>query len=99
MLVYGKCECFVMHMVYVCVLCAAYVGSSLCCVLHDWQLMLVENERGDHVEEAYSRASLMTALLVAISISFCLPYLVAGVLLLFEVCVRVLRCCECVGCV
>ena len=28
---YGKCECFVMQMLYVCVLCA-----SQCCVLHDF---------------------------------------------------------------
>ena len=30
-LVYGKCECFVMHMLYVCVLCVS-CGSSQCCV-------------------------------------------------------------------
>ena len=53
MLVYGKCECFVMHMLYVCVLCA-FCGSSQCCVLHD--LQLVEDARGDHMEDAYSRA-------------------------------------------
>ena len=47
MLVYGKCECFVMQMLYVCVLCL---------------LMLVEDARGDHMEEAYSRAGLITAL-------------------------------------
>ena len=35
MLVYGKCECFVMQM-YVYVLCAS-CGSSQCCVLHDLQ--------------------------------------------------------------
>ena len=34
MLVYGECECFVMQMFYVCVLCAS-CGSSQCCVLHD----------------------------------------------------------------
>ena len=33
MLVYGKCDCFVMQM-YVCALCAS-CGSSQCCVLHD----------------------------------------------------------------
>ena len=33
-LVYGKYECFVTHMLYVCVLCA-YCGSSQCCILHD----------------------------------------------------------------
>ena len=34
MLVYGECDCFVMQMLYVCVLCAS-CGSSQCCVLHD----------------------------------------------------------------
>ena len=38
MLVYGKYECFVMHMLYVCVLCAFY-GSSQCCMLHDLQFV------------------------------------------------------------
>ena len=76
---YGKYECFVMQMLYVCVLCA-FCGSSQCWIL--WQfsmldsvavlnagfcmtcslLMLVEDARGDHMEEAYSRAGLMTAL-------------------------------------
>ena len=36
-------------------------------------LMLVEDARGDHIEEAYSRAGLITALYVAMSVSFCLP--------------------------
>ena len=36
-------------------------------------LMLVEDTRGDHTEEAYSRATLLTAL----SVSFCLPNPVA----------------------
>ena len=35
---YGKCECFVMQMLYVCVLCES-CGSSQCCVLHDLQLV------------------------------------------------------------
>ena len=52
MLVYGECECFVMQMLYVCVLCAS-CGSLL---------MLVEVAIGDHTEEAYSRAGLITAL-------------------------------------
>ena len=38
MLVYGECECFVMQMLYVCVLCAS-CGSSQCCVLHDMQFV------------------------------------------------------------
>ena len=38
-------------------------------------LMLVEDARGDHMEEVNSRAGLMTALLVAMSVSYCLPIL------------------------
>ena len=68
MLVYGKCECFVMQMLYVCVLCAS-CGSSQCCNLHD--LQCVNTDRGckmrpyvrdDHMEDAYSRAGFMTSL-------------------------------------
>ena len=60
MLVYGKYECFVMQMLYVCVLCASSGSSQFCmtCSL----LMLVDDARGDHMEEAYSRAGLVTAL-------------------------------------
>ena len=47
-----------MQMLYICVLCAS-CGSSQYYVLHDLQ---VEDARGDHMEEAYSRASLITAL-------------------------------------
>ena len=43
--VYGKYECFVMHMLYVCALCAS-------CSL----LILVEDAIGHHMEEEYSRA-------------------------------------------
>ena len=38
MLVYGNGECFVMQMLYVCVLCAS-CGSSQC-VLHDLQFVI-----------------------------------------------------------
>ena len=34
----GECECFIMQMWYVCVLCAL-CGSSQCCVLHDLQFV------------------------------------------------------------
>ena len=34
MLVYGKCVCFVMQILYLCVLCAS-CDSPQCCVLHD----------------------------------------------------------------
>ena len=40
-------------------------------------LMLVEDARGDHMEESYSRAGLMITLYVAMSDSFCLPHPVA----------------------
>ena len=64
---------FVMQMVYVFVLCASCVGSQ-CCILHDLQFV---NTRGDHMEEVYSRASLMTALYVVMSVSYCLLHSVA----------------------
>ena len=54
MLIYGKYECFIMQTLYGCVLWQFSM-------LHD-MLMLVEDARGDHMEEAYSRADLMTAL-------------------------------------
>ena len=40
-------------------------------------LMLVEDARDEHMEEACSRAGLMTALWVAMSVTFCLPHPVA----------------------
>ena len=61
MLVYGKCECYVMQMLYVsCVHPVAVLNAAFCitCGL----LMLVEDTRGDHMEETYSRAALTTAL-------------------------------------
>ena len=75
---YGKCECFVMQMLYVCVLCSS-CGRSQCCVLHDLRslVMLVGDARGDHMEDAYSRAVLITALYVAMSVSLCLPHSLA----------------------
>ena len=38
MLVYGKYECFVMQMLYVCVLCAL-CGSYQCYILYDLQVV------------------------------------------------------------
>ena len=64
MLVYGECECFVMQMLYVCVVSCvhpvAVFNAAFCmtCSL----LMLVEDAIGDHTEEAYSRADLITSL-------------------------------------
>ena len=64
-----KCCTFVSRMHPVAVLNAAF---CMTCSL----LMLVKDARGDHMEEAYSRASLITALQVAMSVS-CLPHPVA----------------------
>ena len=60
MLVYGECECFVMQMLYVCVLCSVAVLNAAFCITCSL-LMLVEDAIGDHTEEAYSRAGLITA--------------------------------------
>ena len=55
-------------------------------------LLLVEDARGDNMEEAYSRVSLKGALLVAMSVSFCLPHSVAvGV---FIICSGLCACTE-----
>ena len=53
----------------------AVLNAALCmtCSL----FMPVEDARGDHIEESYSRVGLMNALEVAMSISFCLPHPVA----------------------
>ena len=58
-----------------CVHPVAVLNAAFCmtCSL----LMLVEDEIGDHTEEAYSRAGLITALQVTMSVSFCLPHPVA----------------------
>ena len=57
MLVYVKCECFVMQMLlYVCVLCAS-CGSSQCCVMHD--LQFVNAGRG-YMRRPYGRGILQS---------------------------------------
>ena len=60
MLVYGKCECFVMQLFVSCVYAVAVLNAALfmTCSL----LVLFEDARGDHMEEAYSRTDLMTVL-------------------------------------
>ena len=51
------------------------VSSYRCCMFVSCALlMLVNDARGNHMEEAYSRAGLMTALLIAMRVSFCLPH-------------------------
>ena len=70
-----------------------YSAFSMTCslLMACWSMM-----RGDHMEEAYSRAGLVTALLCT---SYCLPHPVLVSVLSFVVgCMLVLRCCECVCC-
>ena len=100
MLVYGSlsvlsCRCC---MCVSCVHPVAILNVAFCmtCSL----LMLVEDEIGDHIEEAYSRAGLMTALSVAMSVFFCFPHLGGAIWLnpfatvLFSVCSAVtVECC------
>ena len=71
-----------------CVHPVAVLNAAFCmtCSL----LMLVEDAIGDHTEEAYSRAGLITALYVTMSVSFCLPHPVASSALLFIVRSRLL---------
>ena len=59
-LVYGRCECFVMQMFVSCVYSVTVLNAAFCmtCSL----FMLFRDARGDHMEEAYSGSGLMTAL-------------------------------------
>ena len=54
---YGTYECC---MFVFCVHQVAVLNAAFCMTFS--LLMLVEDARGDHIEEAYSRAGLMTAL-------------------------------------
>ena len=93
MLVYGKCECFVMHILYVCVLCASG-GSSQCCVLHDMQFV---NAGRRCKMRPYGRGILQSrshdCLVGAMSVSFCLAHPVA--MSAFIICLGL---CACVCC-
>ena len=55
-------------------------------------LMLVEDARGDYLEDAYSRAGLMTVLYIAMSVSFCLSHPVA--VSVFVICRGLCACTE-----
>ena len=88
-MIISSCRCctFVSYVHPMIVLNAAF---CMTCSL----LMLVEDARGGHTEEAYSRAGLMTALQVAMSVSFCLPHPVTmSAFINCSGCVLVLRCC------
>ena len=83
----SSCRCC---MFLSCVHPVAVLNAAFCmtCSL----LMLVEDARGDHIEEAYSRAGLMTALSVAMSVPFCLPHSVA--VSAFIICSNLCACTE-----
>ena len=58
-------------------------------------LMLVDDARGEHMKEAYSRVGVMTE--VSLSVSFCLPHaVVMGAFVIYRglcVCTEMLRMC------
>ena len=92
MLVYGECECFVMQMLYVFVLCAS-CGSSQCCVLHD--LQFVNAGRGCN-RRPYRRGILQSrshnCFIGSHECLFCLPHPVA--VSAFMICRGVCACTE-----
>ena len=55
-------------------------------------LMLVKDTRSDHMGEAYSRAGLMTALYISMSVSICLPHPIA--VSAFVICIGLCVCTE-----
>ena len=57
---YGKYECFVMQKFVSCVHPVAVLNAAFCMTYR--LLMLIEDARGDHIEEEYSTAGLMTVL-------------------------------------
>ena len=88
---YGKYECFVMKMLYDCVLCAS-CGSSQCCILHDFQL---GNAGRGCKRQPYGTGilqSLSHECLIAISVSFCLLHPVA--VSAFIICTGLCACTE-----
>ena len=95
MLVYGKCESFVMQMLYICVIRASS-GSSQCSVLHDLQFV---NDSRRCKRRRYEIGILQSR-------SHDCHVGSHGGLLRFitscwgfvEACVRILRSCECVCC-
>ena len=61
MLVYGKYECFVMHMLYVCMHPVAVFNAAFCMTFR--LLMLVEDARGEHMMMYVAMGSAMLLIL------------------------------------
>ena len=83
----SSCRCC---MFVSCLHAVAVLNDAFCmtCSL----LILVKDTRCAHMEEAYSRAGLRTALYVSISVSFCLPHPVA--VSVFIICSGLCACTE-----
>ena len=75
MLVYGKYDCFVMQMLYVCVLFAS-CGSSQCCILHDLLFVNAGYKRRPY-GRGIPQSRYDDCLIVAMSFSYCIPHPVA----------------------
>ena len=86
MLVYGRS--FVIQILYVCVHPVSVLNAAFCMTCR--LLMLVEDARGDHMEEAYSRTDLITAM----SVFFCLPHPIAMSAFSFNICNGLCACTE-----
>ena len=67
-----------------CVHPVAVLNAAFCMTFS--LLMLVEEVRGDHMEEVYSRAGLMTVLKVPMSVFFCFPHAVSVVIICRGLC-------------
>ena len=72
-----------------CVHPVAVLNAAFCMT---FSMLMVEDARDNHMEEAYARAGLKTAFQVAMSVFFCLPHPVA--VSVFIICRGV---CSCTG--
>ena len=68
---------FVMQMLHVCLPLVTVLNAAFC--MTNSVLMLVEDARGDYMEDVYYRAGFTTALYVAMSVLFSLPHGVAAI--------------------
>ena len=85
MLVYGKYECFVMQMLYVCVLWAS-CGSSKCCILH--ALQFIDTGRGckrrPYVVNASFRSKVRPRTFGCVAMGTVVLFILRSILLLYS---------------